>query len=167
MFADYTYYTTTYKGTKIKSADEYEYLGQQASRYIKQYTDIVDDDTKACECAISEYLQGANKQGNITSESIPNAYSVSYKSNENATMMSEINALLQLYLGDRYSAVGIVKIINQNKRQDISYLAFCFQEKTMDITIKVEDNTDLVRAELDAKMPEILNALGNELYKSI
>lgn len=37
----------------------------------------------------------------------------------------------------------------------------------MDITIKVEDNTDLVRAELDAKMPEILNALGNELYKSI
>lgn len=112
MFADYTYYTTTYKGTKIKSADEYEYLGQQASRYIKQYTDIVDDDTKACECAISEYLQGANKQGNITSESIPNAYSVSYKSNDNATMMSEINALLQLYLGDRYSAVGIVKIIN-------------------------------------------------------
>ena len=37
----------------------------------------------------------------------------------------------------------------------------------MDVTIKVEDNTDLVRAELDAKMPEILNALGNELYKSI
>ena len=61
MFANYTYYTETYKGTKITSSTEYDYLGQEACRYIKQYTDIVDDDSKSCECAIAEYLQSSKK----------------------------------------------------------------------------------------------------------
>ena len=39
MFANYTYYTDIFKGTKITSSDEYDYLGQEACRYIKQYTD--------------------------------------------------------------------------------------------------------------------------------
>ena len=72
-----------------------------AKRIALSNTDIID-----------VWEKSPNKKDNITSESFPNAYSVSYKSNDNATMMSEINALLQLYLGDRYSAVGIVKIIN-------------------------------------------------------
>ena len=38
MYADFEYYKNTFKGTKIKNADEYAYLGQEASRYIKQYT---------------------------------------------------------------------------------------------------------------------------------
>lgn len=111
MFANYTYYTDVFKGTKIKSEEEYDYLGQQASRYISRYTDVVDDNSKSCECAIVEYLQSSKKQGNIASESIPNYYSASYTANDKSTRMSEINAILSLYLGERYSAVGIVKVI--------------------------------------------------------
>lgn len=112
MFADYEYYTNDFGGTKIKDAKEYKYLGQQASKYIEQYTKDIDDNTKACECAISEYLQSVTKQGNMTSESIPNAYSVSWSANDSKTRISEINAILALYLGDKYSSVGIVRVIN-------------------------------------------------------
>lgn len=111
MFADFEYYENTFKGTKIKTADEYAYLGQEASRYIKPYTSIADEDSMACECALAEYLQSSKKQGNIASESIPNYYSASYTANDKATRISEINAILSLYLGERYSAVGIVKVI--------------------------------------------------------
>lgn len=112
MFADYDYYKDVYKGTKIKTADEYQNLGRQASRYIEKYTKLINEDTKDCECVIAEYLQNVNKQGNIASESIPNAYSVSYISKDKNTILNEINAILSLYLKDMYSAVGIVKIIN-------------------------------------------------------
>jgi hypothetical protein len=111
MFADYEYYKSTFKGIKITSDDEYKYLGQQASLYIKKYTEDVNDNTKACECAIAEYLQSSIKQGNMTSESIPNFYSASWSANDNKTRMSEINAILELYLGCKYSSVGIVKVI--------------------------------------------------------
>lgn len=111
MFADYNYYTQTFGGTKIQNADEYKYLGQQASRYILKYTDEVDADTQDCECALAEYLQSANKSRGISSETIPNAYAVSYSTKDKTTMMSEINAILELYLGDKYSAMGIVELI--------------------------------------------------------
>lgn len=112
MFADFEYYKDTFKGTKIKTAEEYAYLGQEASRYIKPYTSIADEDSMSCECALVEYLQAEKRQGNITSETIPNAYSVSYSANDKATRISEINSILELYLGNKYSSVGIVKIIN-------------------------------------------------------
>ena len=111
MFADINYYQNEFKGTQIKTADEYEYLSREASRYIMKYTKEVDDDTKACECALVEYLDKSNKQGNMTSESIPNFYSVSWSANDKATRTSKINAILELYLGDKYSSVGIVKLI--------------------------------------------------------
>jgi len=111
MFADYNYYLNDYGGTQIKTFDEYKYLSQQASRYITRYTKEVDDNSKACECALVEYLDKSNKQGNMTSENIPSAYSVSWSANDKATRMSEINAILELYLGDKYSSVGIVKLI--------------------------------------------------------
>lgn len=112
MFANFEYYTNEFGGTKIQDENEYKYLGKQASRYIKQYTDEVNDDTMACECAISEYLQKSIKQGNMTSENIPSAYSVSWSANDNSTKISEINAILELYLGGKYySSVGICKVI--------------------------------------------------------
>ena len=37
----------------------------------------------------------------------------------------------------------------------------------MDFKIEIEDNSGKVLAELENKMPEVLNAMGNELYKSI
>ena len=112
MFADFKFYTEQFGGTKIKTEDEYKYLGQQASRYIEKYTTVNDANTKFCECALVEYLESSTRQGNITSESIPNAYSVSYGSNDKTTRMSEINSILELYLGDKYSSVGIVNVIN-------------------------------------------------------
>ena len=111
MFANYTYYTDVFKGTKITSSDEYDYLGQEAYRYIKQYTDVVDDDSKSCECAIAEYLQSSKKQGNMTSENIPNFYSVGWSDNDKSARMKEISAILELYLGSKYSSVGIVKVV--------------------------------------------------------
>ena len=111
MFAGYEYYKSVFKGTKITSADEYSYLGQQASMYIKHYTNKDSENVKACECAIAEYLQSSKKQGNMTSESIPNFYSASWGANDKNTRESEINAILELYLGSKCSSVGIVKII--------------------------------------------------------
>ena len=37
----------------------------------------------------------------------------------------------------------------------------------MDFEIKIEDNSSKVLEELEKKMPEILNGMGNEVYKSI
>lgn len=110
MFANFEYYQNQFGGTRIKSASEYKYLGQQGARYISKYTTQVNEDTQDCECALAEYLQSANKSKGISSESVPNAYSVSYSTKDEKTMMSEINAILELYLGDKYSAVGIVKL---------------------------------------------------------
>lgn len=112
MFANFDYYQNNFGGTKIKTEKEYKYLGQQASKYIEKYTTDVDDNTKSCECAISEYLQGVNRQGNMTSESISGAYSVSWNANSVSNKYSEINSLLSLYLGDKYSSYGEVIVIN-------------------------------------------------------
>ena len=111
MFADFNYYQNTFGGTKIQNADEYKYLGQRASRYIMKYTDKVDVDTKDCECALAEYLQSATKSNGINSETIPNAYSVSYATKDKSTIEDEIGEILGLYLGDIYSSVGIVHLI--------------------------------------------------------
>ena len=35
------------------------------------------------------------------------------------------------------------------------------------MNIKIEDNSQKILSDLDNKMPEVLDALGNELYKSI
>lgn len=37
----------------------------------------------------------------------------------------------------------------------------------MDFKIEIEDNSGKVLQELENRMPEVLNAVGNELYKSI
>lgn len=110
MFADFEYYEEVFKGKKITNADDYQYLSQEASRYISRVTTEITDNTKACECALVEYLQSAKRQGNIASETIPNAYSVSYSSSS-GSKISDINSILELYLGDKFSSVGIVTLI--------------------------------------------------------
>ena len=37
----------------------------------------------------------------------------------------------------------------------------------MKLKVEIEDNSEKFKQELERKMPEILNAMGNELYKSI
>lgn len=109
MFADFDYYKNVFKGKKIASAEEYEYLANEASRYIKRVTTDINEDTMMCECSLVEYLQAVKQQGNIASETIPNAYSVSYSSG--ASKIIQINSILELYLGDKYSSVGIATLI--------------------------------------------------------
>lgn len=111
MFADFNYYQNVYGGTQIKTESEYNYLAQKADRYILQYTQEVSADTKDCEGALAEYLQNNSASKGIASETIPSAYSVTYNTKGQATFMSEINAILELYLGDKFSAVGIVKLV--------------------------------------------------------
>ena len=111
MFADYDFYVNNYRGSKIQNAEEYQYLGQKAARYIMRYTNEVNTDTKECECALAEYLQIATKSNGINSETIPNAYSVSYGTKDKTTIEEEIGEILGLYLGDLYSSVGIVHLI--------------------------------------------------------
>jgi len=111
MFANFAYYNDTFGGSKIKTEAEYKYLAQQGDRYIMRYTQEVSADTKDCECALAEYLQSNNITSGISSETIPSAYSVTYNTKDKATFMSEINAILELYLGDKFSAVGIVKLV--------------------------------------------------------
>lgn len=36
-----------------------------------------------------------------------------------------------------------------------------------DVSIKLDDNLDIVLNDLENKMPEVLNAMGNEIYKQI
>lgn len=112
MFASFEYYLNEYGGKRIQTAEDYKYLSQKASRYISQYTNVVDKDSMDCECELSEYLQSLDKQGNMTSESIPNAYSVSYGNVDTNTKSKRISEILELYLGKKYSPVGIVKVIN-------------------------------------------------------
>lgn len=112
MFTSFEYYLNEYGGTKIKTAEQYKYLAQKANRYIRQYTRDVDKDVMDCECELSEYLESVDKQGNMTSESIPNAYSVSYGTVDANTKSKRISEILGLYLGNKYSPVGIVKVIN-------------------------------------------------------
>lgn len=112
MFADFDYYKSQFFGSSIKDEQTYNYLGQQACKYIEKYTTRRNDATRSCECALVEYLEKAKQQGNMTSESIPNAYSVSWSSNDISTRNREINDILALYLGDLYSSVGVVRVIN-------------------------------------------------------
>lgn len=111
MFADINYYRNNFGGSQIKTEAEYKYLAQQGDRYIMRYTSEVNTDTKDCECALAEYLQRNSMARGISSETIPSAYSVTYNTKDRATFMSEVNAILELYLGDKFSAVGIVKLV--------------------------------------------------------
>lgn len=115
MFADYNYYTNKFGGTMIQDDTEYKRFGQQSSRYIINFAPRIckdNEDAKMCECAISEKLYTFNTRGNITSESVPNFYSVSYGSNDIKSLNREIQDLLELYLGNKYSSVGACRVIN-------------------------------------------------------
>jgi hypothetical protein len=108
-YADYTYYTGTYLGTAIASAD-FAALALQASAFIDQITfdraaPIVTAATdtatitkiKNAMCAVAEQMQTNNAAGNIdgiASESVGN-HSVSYNANasqQQTSTQKNINA---------------------------------------------------------------------------
>jgi hypothetical protein len=117
-YADYAFYTGTYLGTAIASAD-FSRLAQRAAEVIDELTfqraagvitDATDTDTiaqiKLANCALAEDIQTAEASGNtdgIASESV-GTYSVTYKSNSRASMTREqvFRSTAKRYLGQTY-----------------------------------------------------------------
>ncbi len=115
-YADYSYYTTTYLGSAIASAD-FGRLALRASAVIDQVTfgraaAVVDadedaetiDKIKMATCAVAEEIQTQEASGNIdgvTSERVGN-FSVSYGANSRAAMSGKAkqSEAAKLYLGD-------------------------------------------------------------------
>ena len=87
-YADYAYYTDTYKGAVIDTASFDLYAGK-ATQTIKLYTfnriadDSVPDEAKMCCCELAEALFKADKEDTkgIASEKV-GEYSVTYASPE-------------------------------------------------------------------------------------
>ena len=109
-YADYTYYSATYLGTAIASAD-FARLALRASEYIDQLTfgraaDDTDNETaikNACS-AVAEEVQRVEADGNadgIASESI-GSNSVTYTANayRSKSALSKYRQAAKTYLGD-------------------------------------------------------------------
>lgn len=87
-YADYEYYTGTYKGAVIDAAS-FDTYARKATQTIKQYTfsritdDNVPDDAKMCCCEVAEAIFKSDQQDTegIVSEKV-GEYSVSYVSPE-------------------------------------------------------------------------------------
>ena len=111
-YADYDYYSETYKGT-LSEAD-FERLSERASDYIDGRTNYVlkkagvpeeleERVKKAC-CSLAEVISRNESGGSKTSEKVGN-YSVSYASAASGTEEQKLDDALQLYLADLVKAV--------------------------------------------------------------
>ena len=86
-YADYAYYTETYKGAVIDTAS-FDYYARASSQVIRRFTfgnineSAVPDEVKMCCCELAEHLFIVEKQikeaGGKTSEKV-GEYSVSYE----------------------------------------------------------------------------------------
>lgn len=108
-YTDYTYYTTTYLGTSIASAD-FARLALRASATIDQLTfqraATDTDNTDAIEmatCAVAEEIQQGEADGNadgIASESIgSNSVTYAAHSTKQMTATEKYSIAASLYLG--------------------------------------------------------------------
>ena len=101
-YADYTFYTGTFKGNAITEAD-FNSLAEQASTHIdthtfdraKDYTDTDSKLKKAC-CALCDVLYKCEKRGEKSSEKV-GSYSVNYVATK--TLDEQLSSALKLYLG--------------------------------------------------------------------
>lgn len=108
MYADYTYYTNTYHGTKL-TATEYDFYAERASDYIDSATNgritaaILADTImanlikKAC-CATADEIFTLDNGGAKASESVGD-YSVSYASGNAENSSVKLNRAVKMYLG--------------------------------------------------------------------
>lgn len=100
MYADYTYYTDTFCGTKITTEAEYNHLAIYADAFLDNATmHNIDttkpymDKVKTAECALCEQMQTEIKQNDgeasiVASESVGNhsvTYAVQAKTSEDYT----------------------------------------------------------------------------------
>lgn len=81
-YADYTFYTTAYYGSKI-SENDFPYFAERASDYIDSLCFAETDEislAKAC-CACAEIMYSAQPEKQITSEKVGD-YSVNFAANQ-------------------------------------------------------------------------------------
>ncbi len=89
-YADFEYYTNTYKGAVLDTAS-FDTYARKATQMIKLHTfnrikeDNIPDEAKMCCCELAETIYKHEKEnaGNITSEKV-GEYSVSYVDKEKA-----------------------------------------------------------------------------------
>lgn len=110
-YADITFYKQIYLCGKKAVIDNtsFEYYARNATQKIKQFTfDNVDEDNipecvKMCCCEVAElmYINSANKQQNISSETVGDQ-SVSYVSNDVLlkTLQNNIRSAIYMWLAD-------------------------------------------------------------------
>ena len=111
-YADYDYYSGTYKGTL--SAADFERLSERASDYIDGRTNYIlrsagipeelsERVKKAC-CALAEIVENVNNGGFKTYETVGN-HSVGYTSGVKKSPEQKMEDIMQLYLADLVKTV--------------------------------------------------------------
>ena len=111
-YADYKFYTDTYKGTLSEAA--FGRLSERASDYIDARTNYVlkkgipaeyEERVRKCCCALSEAMEKNEKGGVKSSESVGN-YSVSYVVSDKTSAVQRLEEAFQLYLSDLTGTVA-------------------------------------------------------------
>ncbi|MBO5449678.1 MAG: hypothetical protein J5994_10185 [Ruminococcus sp.] len=101
-YADYTFYTTAYYGSKI-SENDFPYFAERASDYIDSLSFAETDEislAKAC-CACAEIMYSAQPEKQIASEKVGD-YSVSYaQGNDQTSVADELLKTASKYLNLR------------------------------------------------------------------
>lgn len=111
-YADYKFYTDTYKGTLSEAA--FGRLSERASDYIDARTNYVlkkgipagyEERVRKCCCALAEAMEKNEKGGVKSSESVGN-YSVSYAVSDKTSAVQRLEEAFQLYLSDLTGTVA-------------------------------------------------------------
>lgn len=110
IYADYSYYSTEFGGTLIPE-QAFAFRAARAAEYINRVTfDRINsefmetDETaalkiKSCCCALAEADYNFNKNEGKASEKI-GSYSVSYTETDTEELKSELNRIVDIYLGN-------------------------------------------------------------------
>ncbi len=106
-YADYSYYTGTYKGNSIPEAD-FDRLITRASSYLDKVAEDLDSSSTSvmmAACAVAEAWQKNEQGGELASQSV-GPWSRSYQTKEVKSDSDRLFEAAQLYLG---SLVGRVR----------------------------------------------------------
>jgi len=100
-YADYTFYTDTYKGNSIPEAD-FDRLILRASSYIDRIyngtIETVTDNIKMAACAVAEAWQTNEQGGDVVSQSVGSSWSKSFQKTKSDD--ARLLEAAKLYLGD-------------------------------------------------------------------
>lgn len=111
-YADYKFYTDTYKGTLSEAA--FGRLSERASDYIDARTNYVlkkgipaeyDERVQKCCCALAEVINSCESGGIKSSETVE-GYSVSYVVGKQSSSEQRMNDIIQLYISDLVERVS-------------------------------------------------------------